>query len=438
MSRGRASLLLAMLIGLMAIPSLADSQARVVRLSEVQGDVQIDRNTGQDYEKAYVNLPVTQGAKLQTKKDARAEVEFEDGSTLRITPDTVVEFAQLSLRDSGGKVSIIHVQEGTAYVRYAGTKGDEFSLTFGQETATPARASHLRLVMGDTDARLAVFKGEVQVAGGSTAVKVKRYQTATFDLADKDRHTIAEKLESDPYDEWDREQDHYQQQYASSSYSSYSPYAYGTSDLNYYGSFFDSPGYGTLWQPYFAGAGWDPFMNGMWSFYPGFGYGWVSSYPWGWTPYHYGSWVFLPGNGWAWQPGGSWAGWNTPRVTNPPATFQIPQPPGSTGMGTVAVNRGPLPATMGTSNRLMIANDSAGLGIPRGGVKNLGQLSQNVRQTGSATARLHTAPVGTSPSWRSAPVGSGGPARSSSSGWHGGTASGHSAAGVHAGGGAHR
>ena len=73
----------------LTVPSFADSQARVVRLSDVQGDVQIDRNVGQGFEKAFLNLPITQGVKVQVGKDGRAEVEFEDGSTLRVTPNTV-------------------------------------------------------------------------------------------------------------------------------------------------------------------------------------------------------------------------------------------------------------------------------------------------------------------------------------------------------------
>jgi hypothetical protein len=80
--------------------------------------VQVDRNTGQGFEKAFLNLPITRGLKLQTKHDGRAEVEFEDGSTLRVTPDTLITFPQLSLRDSGAKVSAVHLQEGTAYVKF--------------------------------------------------------------------------------------------------------------------------------------------------------------------------------------------------------------------------------------------------------------------------------------------------------------------------------
>lgn len=427
---------------LLTIPSLticafADSQVRVVRLSDVQGEVKIDRNLGQGYEKAFLNLPITQGVKVQTKSDGRAEVEFEDGSTLRITPDTVIEFPQLSLRDTGAKVSVVHLQEGTAYVNFAGGKDDEFTLTFAHEKVSLTHSAHLRIEMADVTATLAVFKGDVEVVGDSGTIAVGKNHTATFDLTDDDHSTLAKDLEPDPFDAWDKQQEQYHELYASNSYSSYSPYAYGTSDLNYYGSFFNVPGYGMMWQPYFAGAGWDPFMNGAWAFSPGFGYGWVSGYPWGWTPYHYGSWAYLPTYGWAWQPGGTWAGYSAPRIIRPPANFVSPQPPSNPGHGMIAVNRGPMPMQFGRSfSRMEIGKNSAGLGIPRGGIKNLNQLSSTAQQQGFATARVHTAPVGVS--WWSR-----GYAAPASGSWHGGEGSasashsslgGHSSAGHSSGG----
>src|SRR5436309_14375503 len=87
------SLALAILAcSLLAVPAFADSQVRVVRLSQVDGAMQIDRNTGQGYERAFLNLPITEGAKLKAGGEGRAAVEFEDGSTLRLTPDTVSNF----------------------------------------------------------------------------------------------------------------------------------------------------------------------------------------------------------------------------------------------------------------------------------------------------------------------------------------------------------
>src|ERR1700722_2619335 len=167
-----------LVVSLFSSSAFADSQVRVVRLSEVQGEVKIDRNLGQGYEKAFLNLPITQGVKLQTRGDGRAEVEFEDGSTLRITPDAVIEFPQLSLRDSGAKVSVVHLQEGTAYVNFAGGKDDQFTLTFAHEKVSLAQSAHLRIEMADVTATLAVFKGDARVDGDSGTLAVGKNHTA--------------------------------------------------------------------------------------------------------------------------------------------------------------------------------------------------------------------------------------------------------------------
>src|SRR5499433_2189624 len=141
--------------------ALADSQVRIVRLSQVEGAVKIDRNTGNGFERAFLNLPITQGTKIQTQADGRVEVEFEDGSTLRMAPQTLVEFPELALRDDGRKVSLIKLLEGTGYLDYVGAKFSDITLSFGHESIQFTKAAHVRVQMRDTDATLAVFKGEV-------------------------------------------------------------------------------------------------------------------------------------------------------------------------------------------------------------------------------------------------------------------------------------
>jgi uncharacterized protein DUF6600/FecR-like protein len=378
---------------LAAVPALADSHVRIVRLSVVEGSVKVDRGTGQ-FEKAIINLPITQGMKLRTGDGGRAEVEFEDGSTLRVVPDTSVQFPELSLRDSGTKVSVVEVSKGTVYAESVASKDAELALQFGQEKVTLTRGSHVRLGVDERGATLAVFKGDLNVTTTSGEVALKKNQTADFDFSANDNFTLAKKIQQEPEDNWDKEQDQYHQQYASKSNNSYSPYAYGTSDLAYYGNFVNYPGYGTLWQPYFVGAGWNPFLDGAWAFSPGFGFGWVSAYPWGWTPYHYGSWLFLPGFGWAWQPGGVWMPWYAqPVILNPPAGFTAPRPPAS-GTGTVIVNRGPTSTLAGMSgSKLVIRNNSAGLGVPRGQFNNMAKLSQKVQTHGTVTQPVTAVPA---------------------------------------------
>lgn len=383
----------------LAVSALADSNVRIVRLSNVEGDVRIDRNAGQGLERAFLNLPVIQGARIQTRAQGRTEVEFEDGSVLRIAPNTIVDFPQLSLLDSGTKATTIHVQEGTAYLKVAGEKSDEFTINFARETVTLPHAAHLRVSIGDTDAELAVFKGDAHIEGASGSVDVGKSQSVDFDLADKDHFKVAKDIEPGPYDAWDEQQDQYQQRYAANN-SYNSPNAYGASDLNYYGAYSNVPGYGTLWQPYFTGAGWDPFMNGAWAYYPGFGYNWVSGYPWGWAPYYSGNWVYVPTYGWGWQPGGSWAGLGSfPRVSRPPSGFHFPQQPGG-GHGTILLSRGPVSNPVGNSNRLQILDNSAGQGIPRGSIKNLSEIAQSVQKTGVTTTKIHVEPMQSAGAWR--------------------------------------
>jgi hypothetical protein len=400
----RAVLITVAVFLLASVPAFSDSQVRTVRLSYIEGSVQIARGSAQQFEKAIVNLPITQGTQLRTAQDGRAEVEFENGSTIRLAPNSAIEFPQLVLRDSGGKASSVEVRKGIIYVDFSAEKNDEFVVQFGRGNAEEkielARSAHFRVGASDDGASVAVFKGDVQIEGPSGTLQVKKNQTGNFDFANDGHATLAKEIDEQPLDAWDKQQTDYHVRYASKSYQSYSPYAYGTTDLAYYGNFFNAPGYGMMWQPYLVGVGWDPFMDGAWAFSPGWGFGWVSAYPWGWTPYHYGTWVFLPSYGWAWQPGGTWTGWYAqPRIMNAPRGFTVPQTP--TGTRTLIVNRG-TGVTTGSNNtvsgnKVVIRNNSAGLGVPRGQVNNLAKVSQQAQTRGSVTERVHTAPASAPP-----------------------------------------
>jgi hypothetical protein len=391
-SKALAGFVLSSLFLLTSLSAVAKSSVRIVRLSYVEGSVQIDRGTGK-YEKAFVNFPITEGVKLRAQSESRAEIEFEDGSTVRLVPDTTVQFPQLSLEDSGTKVSTVEILSGTAYVNYAGTRDSSLSLAFGREKVAMTKAAHLRIGVDEKSAAVAVLKGEIQVEAPSGTSEVKKNQTAEFSVADNDKLALVKDVSDQPFDAWDKQQEQYHQRYNTNSYSSYTGGNYGMADLNYYGNFFSAPGYGMMWQPYFIGAGWDPFMDGAWALSPGGGFGWVSSYPWGWAPYHSGAWVFLPGYGWAWQPGGAWSPFYTPHVLNAPAGFVAPHAPVG-GTGTVIVNRGPVPVNTGRfGEKTVIRNNSAGLGVPRGEINNLAKVSQQVRTRGTVVEHTHPAPV---------------------------------------------
>ncbi len=372
-------------LAVFALPAFAESQARIVRLSDVQGSVQIDKNTGLGFENAFVNLPITQGVHLKTGATGRAEVEFEDGSSMRLTPNTTVEFSRLGLTDAGQRVSEVNLVEGMTYVNWLGK--DDFALNFSREKVSLDRAAHFRVDTSTEVANLAVFKGDVDVEGPNGKLSVEKKKTATFDAADDDKSKVENKIAEAPLDSWDKEAVSYHDEYAKNNASS--PYGYGLSDLNYYGAYQNVPGYGMMWQPYFAGVGWDPFMNGAWGWYPGFGYMYASAYPWGWLPYRYGAWSFVPGFGWMWQPGG-WNSWVTTPVYRPTTLVHVtPIVAPTVGTKTVIVGKAASPTSV-MGSRYTVNAQSAGMGIARGSLGNLSHLNHQVAKTGFA--QVHPEP----------------------------------------------
>ena len=80
------------------------SKVRIVRLSQVRGEVQIKHETDRAFESAMANLPIVEQTTLRTGTGV-AEVEFEDNSTLRLGPDSMAEFPRLERLATGGTAS---------------------------------------------------------------------------------------------------------------------------------------------------------------------------------------------------------------------------------------------------------------------------------------------------------------------------------------------
>jgi FecR protein len=377
-------------------PSAGVSKIRIVRLSEVKGAVQLDRNIDRGFEPAMANMPIVEKARLRTEQGV-AEVEFEDNSSLRLAPDSEVEFPQLERLATGATVSTIHVLKGTVYASMVKSKaGNGFNLLFGSQKLEVPPATRVRLQANGDQAKLAVLDGEMRIEGPSGVMDVPKKKTVTFELQGQNQPQVAKDMTEEPLDSWDKQAADYHARSASYAALSSSPYSYGVNDMTYYGSFADAGGCGMMWRPYFASAAWDPFANGAWAWYPGAGYSWVSPYPWGWTPYHYGSWSFCPGAGWGWMPGGDWYGLgNTGMImalTGSGGTLHsLPGRPPRVGEPTIAaVNLRPIVRSGLTSaDSFEFRKDSAGLGIPRDGLGKLDKLSRQTVEHGTARTEVY-------------------------------------------------
>jgi ferric-dicitrate binding protein FerR (iron transport regulator) len=278
------------------------SHARVVRLSLVEGDVQVMTADQGGWQKAIVNTPMREGMSIATAQ-GRAEVEFEEDATARIADNTVLQFSEMALAD-GNRVTRLNLSQGTATIYTSRGHHDTFTVQAGKLETTVRDNAQLRVDVFEDGASVSVLKGSVEVAAAGASERVNKGQTLAL-RNDAPDHVVLERNPApDTWDRWvaDRENAIEAGRYDSLRYVS-SPVSYGLYDLSYYGGWYSYPGYGNCWQPYGIGMGWSPYYYGTWNYLPGFGFTWISYEPWGWMPYHYGRWVFSPAYGWLWVPG---------------------------------------------------------------------------------------------------------------------------------------
>jgi len=411
------SLLIALALPLTAQEQAQDqdinSHARIVRISYIEGTVQLDNSHG--FENVTMNVPISQGARLLTRSDGWAEVQFEDGSSIRLAPETQIKFSQLARHSSGGTITTVDLDQGEVEFQVAAHEGSDFAVTVRNKAIVLKHSGRFRVTSTNSDPlEVAVSKGEVGVKDFSSGdeVSVRKNETFTLDSSDPDQYDLARGVNADELDRWSHGREEYLSSNAGNQNYLQSPYQYGSSDLNYYGQYVDVAGYGYCWQPYGVNLGWDPFMNGYWAFSPQFGYYWVSSYPWGWMPYRYGRWVFINGRGWFWQPG-FWGGWHSqPLIAQAPPGFHPPIPPAQVISGREPIvghnpgsTRGPVTRTFNGESpaqverripdRRVFTNDDIEKLVPSSNAGSTEQQSQS-GTSGTDKANIHP-PVSSRP-----------------------------------------
>src|ERR1700704_481353 len=139
-----------------------DSHARIVRISYVEGEVRLDNGHG--YESATMNVPLGEHNWLQTGSDGWAEVQLEDGSLIRLAPDTVIAFTELSRLSSGGTITTVDLDQGEAEFKITKHDDSDFQVTVKKNTIALAHSASFRLTSTSSDPmELALWKGDVAV-----------------------------------------------------------------------------------------------------------------------------------------------------------------------------------------------------------------------------------------------------------------------------------
>ncbi len=278
--------------------------ARVVRLSRVEGQVLVSHAGSNVWEDATVNLPLQEGDTLATQAGL-AGIEFENGATAYLAENSVLQFTQLGFA-GGGRATDLTLTQGTGNF-YANLASQD---TFRVETLTfnvtiPQRAE-FRVDGFKDGAAVEVFLGDVSVSTTRGSTDLEKGQSVAVHQNDlKDFSIGSLPTAEDAFDQWVNEEGEIIRSGNKNTLTYInSPNIYGLSDLARYGTWVNIAGFGNSWRPFSVGFTWTPYFNGKFILDPNLGWIWVSSEPWGWMPYHFGSWLFSPNLGWVWVPGG--------------------------------------------------------------------------------------------------------------------------------------
>ncbi len=284
---------------------------RLARFSYVNGNVTWRPDDTQDWSAAVNNLPIREGAQVWVTNGGRAEIQFDDGSALRLGNNALVTLKTL-YSDSQGEFTQITQNDGlsTLVARHDHTVYQIDTPLLSVKTPGPSRV------------RVGVDEG-VEVADQGGAATVEGPQgTVTLQSGDyvdpldaNATYDVRAAPQEDSWDQWNDQQDHILQDNNRPA-QRYLPsnIALVSGDLDRYGTWHDDPSYGHVWCPSVQVVGWRPYAYGHWVWVNPFGWTWVSNEPWGWAPYHYGAWIRRP-YGWAWVPGPAAQYW-CPAVVN--------------------------------------------------------------------------------------------------------------------------
>ncbi len=295
----RKLLFLFVLISLTGFYGMAAPQdySRIARLSYIEGKVSFQHTNDVDWNAASINMALQPGDRIYTGDDGRAEVEFDDGSVLRLAEKSDVEV--LTMND---QLIQLRVLIGLCSLTSRSSLQFEINTPAAAFTTTDKGSYRFDIAEnGDSDG--IVRKGQMDAANSRFSRTIESGEVLHVPAAENASEVVARYDQRDAWDEWTDRRNADETAYESRNYLPNQVYI-GVGDLDRYGRWVNVDGYGYGWSPR-VDPYWSPYWDGRWCYRPNWGWTWVSYEPWGWLPYHYGRWYHSVSFGWTWLPGPS-------------------------------------------------------------------------------------------------------------------------------------
>ncbi len=278
-------------------PAGGDPPDRVARLSYMSGTVSFQPSGEDQWNQAVPNYPLTDGDRIYTDHDGRAELET---GNLAIRLSSSTDLTTTNLSDQLVQVGLA---QGTLRVRaYDILSGNSVEIDTPNAALTLLRPGSYRVeTYPDNNTTLVtVTSGDLEISSNGLSQTVHSGQSVKLSGTDQMAIDWVSAPGQDDFDRWCGDRDG---RFLSSNSRQYTgQYMPGYDDLDQYGQWQSAPDYGEVWYPAGVPAGWVPYRYGRWVWEDPWGWTWVEDEPWGFAPFHYGRWA-LVGSRWGWIPG---------------------------------------------------------------------------------------------------------------------------------------
>ncbi len=295
-----------------------ESLVPVAHVSFLEGNLAITNRDGNTHE-AVTNFPVVVGDVLRTDGDGRGEIQFGNGTLVRIDHDSELLVGTILapiLTYENWKVTTLKLTRGAVYV-ISNTYNKEMLQVVSDDAAVnfPRNTNVEIRVEPEKGTRVVSHfgKADLLVVGEDEKGKISFIKSKSATMVNKTGQVDnVEYRKGGDFWLWNEGvNEHFKELHAGKSYVPDKILRHAHLQLwaerwsSSFGEWVYDKMYGYIWKPAgdFAHDRYKrPFYNGKTATVNGVVYV-IPDYPWGWAPAHLGTWVFIKKWGWTWIPG---------------------------------------------------------------------------------------------------------------------------------------
>ena len=201
---------------------------RTARLTYVaEGVVTVAPADGSAGVAAVENMPLTEGMQLTATENGQAEIEFEDGSVVRMTPNSAIRLNTLGADADNKAKTVVAVLGGLVYVEARASTSTSFRVVAQSDSFWPVENATVRVNMDEPPAVLSVLNGKIRVehvaiqpsvsdlvAQPDTAQSINGYlatvragESIRSDATDGTRYFLSDRIVTESWDNWNEGRD---------------------------------------------------------------------------------------------------------------------------------------------------------------------------------------------------------------------------------------